>query len=84
MIPEASCMRFNKAKCPVLQSTRVRGNGLKLFQGRFRTDIRKKKTNNTFTEKTIRHWKKAAQGSGENTILEAFKRGVDVALGDVV
>lgn len=43
MIPEASCMRFNKAKCPVLQSTRVRGNGLKLFQGRFRTDIREKK-----------------------------------------
>ena len=55
-------------------SDRMRGNGLKLHQGRFRLDIRK----NLLTERVVRHWKRLP------TSLEVFKKSVDVALRDMV
>lgn len=63
-----------------VKSNKIRGNGLKLYQGRFGLDIRK----NFFTEKNGRHLNRLPREVVESPALEVLKKKVDVALGDTL
>jgi len=61
-------------------SDKTRGNGLKLGQGRFRLDFRRKFS----THRVVTHWNRLPKEGADAPSLKAFKARLDVALGSLV
>ena len=63
-----------------VDSGRTRRNGLKLRQGWFRLDIRRK----FFTQRVVTHWYRLPKEVVDVPSLEAFKARLEVALGSLL
>ena len=63
-----------------ITGNRTREDGLKLWQARFRLDIRR----NLCPTRVIKHWHRLPREVAEAPSLEVFQRRVDIVLRDMV
>jgi len=77
---KGSCSEEGVGLFSQVTSDRMRGNGLRWHQGRFRLDIKE----NLFAERVDRHWNRLPREAVESLSLEVFKKHVDMAFLDMV
>jgi len=77
---KGGCSEVGAGLFSQVTSSRRRGSGLKLCQGRFRLDIMK----NLFAERVIKRWGRLPREAAESPSLEVFNRPGVMALRDMV